>query len=242
MANKVEEKIQDLDNKMCQIIKEIKEFKQSMSFFNKNFEEYKKEIKEILNNQKDMMKENKVLRDELFEVKNECKTLRAEYEYCERIRLSTGLEIAGIPERPQENLSDVIMEIAKIVGIPMDKKSIMKVERIGKKKIEREKKQNYPESVVLKVNSKELRDNFLKEVKKRRLTSEEIGFGRKYNIFVKEELTFYGKQLFYKCLEFKRITGWKYLWTKDARIFLRQKEGDKCYLINNQMELDALKK
>lgn len=230
----------EVDKKLETILKEIREFKESLSFLNKSFEELKGEIGNLLKKQNELEKENAALKMLTGSMKQECKALRSNFEYIEREKVSNIAEIAGIPDRENENLFEVVNLMAKNVGFIIDKTSIIGVTRTNKKKKDSASSGKYPPDIHIAFANKEMSSKFISIIKKSKMNSSDLGFGRNFKIFAREQLTFYAKQLFYKCLEFKRLKNWKFLWTKDGRIFLREKEGGKCYLITDFADLDSV--
>ena len=53
------------------------------------------------------------------------------------------------------------------------------------------------------------------------------------NIYINESLTFHRKRLFGKVNEFKRRSKWKYVWTVNGKIYLRESENTRAYDFNS---------
>ena len=49
------------------------------------------------------------------------------------------------------------------------------------------------------------------------------------NIYINESLTFHRKRLLCKVNEFKRKNNWKYVWTMNGKIYLRESDNTRAY-------------
>lgn len=72
-----------------------------------------------------------------------------------------------------------------------------------------------------------LRDQLLKEARVRRgVTTEGVGLpGSPRRFYVNERLTRVNRMLFRKARECKENCGWRYAWTRDGKIYVRQRSG-----------------
>ena len=60
------------------------------------------------------------------------------------------------------------------------------------------------------------------------------------NVFINENLTPKNKQLFYFANCYRKTNNWKFPWTTNGTIYLREKEGSDAVIIRNVLDLDNL--
>lgn len=76
--------------------------------------------------------------------------------------------------------------------------------------------------------------------KKVRIVSNELTGGRNDNIvYINEHLTTHNINLFWQAKLKSKDNNYKFVWTKDGKIFVRRNENEKAYRIRNE---DNLKK
>ena len=60
------------------------------------------------------------------------------------------------------------------------------------------------------------------------------------NVYINENLTPKNKQLFYLANCHRKTNNWKFLWTTNGTVYLREKEGADAVIIRNVSDLDNL--
>lgn len=232
----LELKFADLVGKIEKLIIEVTQCREGMDYMNKNFEDMRSDLNLITENHKKILEENNGIKLEIKEMKKEINKLKMHIDSSEKEKLSFGLEISLVPETKAEDLHDIIGKISKLVKYEVPKSSIKTMYR---------KKTKIPDKIgdiVICMSSKDCRNGFLKAIKARRPKAEDLGFLNVKNpIFVKELLTDFGKELYYKALQFRKENNWKFLWISDGSVLIREKEGARYHVIKTLDDIAKLK-
>ncbi|CAG4966886.1 unnamed protein product [Colias eurytheme] len=231
MGNMVSDQLKSIQH-------EISSFKESLNFFNAQFELLKTSLDE-----------RNVLVDELKNENNKLKStvldLGTRLHIVEQQLRENNIEINGIPENKGEILSNTLGQLAKTVGAPLDDSDILHVTRVAKYN----KDSSRPRSVIAKLRSTRIRDTVLAAVSKynknnpeNKLSSQHLGIaGRKSPVFVSEHLTPANKQLHAATRQKAKELGYRFVWIRNAKIFVRKHEFGQVLTIRNDDSLKALK-
>lgn len=217
------------------LITEMKDIKLGVDFLNEGFENFKKELKDMREHQKKLKEDNEKLHEKVSKLEIEIEEIKVNSEVEDRKRNTESLEISGIPEKEGENLEHIITVIAKKT------KTIIPANKIKQVFRRRSKKADRPGDIVVKFAETETRNELLKAIRINKLTTLDLGFkGTRTKVYGKELLTTYGKDLYYRALERKRTQGWKFLWIKDGKVFVRKTEGEPCYWVKSKTVLNRI--
>ncbi|CAK1594809.1 unnamed protein product [Parnassius mnemosyne] len=212
--------IRDLVSEEFSSIKqEISNFNDSLNFFNSCIENIKKEMEEKTATIKNLLTENASLQYTVSDLSNRMGTL-------EQVLRESNVEINGIPERKSENLVNIITQVAKSADHELLVEDILHVTRVAKLN----PKTDRARTVVVKLRSLRCRDALLAAVatyNKRnptnKLSTSHLGFeGPSTPVFVAEHLSTSNKSLHTAARKKKRELGYKYVWVRNGRIYMRK--------------------
>ena len=148
------------------------------------------------------------------------------------------LEIHGIPEITGENTDDIVKNVASIIGVELEESDISVSHRLGTSY------QNQPKSIIVKFTRREKRDKmYLAKNKLKDLGTKDLGYTRfnNSNIFMVESLTSKRRNLFKDSLQVKKSEGYRYLWTRQGKIFMRTDNDSPAAIhITSKMQLERL--
>lgn len=208
------------------LIKEFKKLKDSVEFISQKFDENFKqnaELKKLLNTFKS---ENDKLRKRVVELEGKCGEI-------EQISLNKGLILSGIPNQGKnEDVHDITKKVLKAINCKINNNDIEEVYRRGKD----------GSQIVINLKTEQIRDNILK--KRKEATSVKVTEcnlnGENNVIYFNEYLTSYMNKLFYdaRCL---KNNGYKFVWVKSGKIFIRKDEKSKIIQIRNSDDIDNIK-
>lgn len=156
----------------------------------------------------------------------------------------TNIEISGIPEKKFENLVKTVEQLGNIVENPIIESEILHVTRVAKLN----KDNSRPRSVIVKLSSQRRRDELLAAVSKfnkknkdDKLNTAHLGIGgRREPVFVSEHLTLSNKQLHAAARKRSKEVGWKFVWVRDGRVFVRKSEQSPAIYIKNEDSLKVI--
>lgn len=231
----IEKKLDKIDTRLTEMFKEVKSVKneveemgRSMDFINENFEMFKNELKEIVNENKRLLQQQVELKKECNDLRSQMEIMKMDLEILDRERLSDSLELSEVPSIPDERPVDIVKKIAITVGIKLDKEQIKSVYRM------QPIKGRTNGILVVKMKYKHDRDALLKGIKNKKPTDRDLELGNMNSrIYAREVLTREARELYFKALALKRELGWKFLWTNEGKVFLREAEGKIYHIIKN---------
>ena len=139
------------------------------------------------------------------------------------------LEIVGIPSLPNDNPKKLFMDLCSQMDIDLDEKEIAIVHRLPDTKGQKNR-------MIAKLVRREVKERIYRHKKKLvgkttkiiPAVNSELGKSIPPNpnkIFINESLTSYRKKIFNKAYKFKKDNQFKFLWTMNGKIFLRENES-----------------
>lgn len=227
--------IGELNNKMDLMMVQIHDLTKSMSFLSSKYDEFKLHIKRVIDNQD-------VLNDSIRKIQKADKEqnvvisdLKGKIEQLERASLEATLNLNPLLQVNNQDLQQTVIKIGEKLGITSTKEDLLTIFRRPKRK------NGNPGDVVVKFKSNEKRNNFLNKIKKAKLMHSDIGFNCEFGrIYGQEELTKEGKNIYFSALRKKKDLGWKYLWIKNGRSYVRKEEKGQTFRLDSMVELDKI--
>lgn len=236
--------LQQLNNSIVSIINkelepignEVRELSVSLNFHTKQFEDLQSEHVALKNTVRELKEENTQLKGSNSEL---CQRLN----YLEQQARSNNLEIQCFPENKQENLYTVVKQLGSVVKCELKDSDVLHCTRTAKLQTDSSR----PRSVVVQLASPKIRDQLLAAVidynktnKNNKLNSTDFGLGgNKSPIYIVEHLSSSNKSLHAAARLKAKEKGYKYVWVRNGRIFVRKADGEGHILIKN---LDTINK
>ena len=151
------------------------------------------------------------------------------------------LEITGIPVLPADNPKKLVKELGSLIGVELDDGCISAAHRLPDTK-------NVKNRLIVKFVRRDKREEVFKRrknlvgKKSSNLPSVSAEMGksifREDKIHVNESLTSYRKRLFGRINKFKQDNNYKFLWTVNGKIHLRETETSIIEAFNTHEEFD----
>lgn len=238
LSSMIEDKIKKLVSVHLNTINDrITEFNESIVYFNKQYEEMKVDLQKKSAIITGLQKDNETLQ---FNVKD----LSHRLNLTEQNMRESNLEINGIPEHKTENLPTIIAQLAKTVDCQVRDEDVFHVTRVAKLN----KDGDRPRTVIVKLRSPRHRDTMLAAVAKYnrnnpkgKLSTQHLGMaGSPRSVFVAEHLTPANKSLHAAARLKAKKEGYKFVWVRNGRIYLRKDEYSPAYFVRNRESLDSI--
>lgn len=149
--------------------------------------------------------------------------------------LLNDVEISCIPEDKAENLTHIVMTLASKVGMALTDEDIVSVARVGPSSFRPQShgssqlsQSPRPRIIVARLARRAVRDKLLQSARVRRgATTEDTGLpGPPCRFYINERLTKTNRALFRRAREIGQRLHWRFIWTKEGKIFVRQHSGD----------------
>ncbi|CAK1601284.1 unnamed protein product [Parnassius mnemosyne] len=154
--------------------------------------------------------------------------------------LSNDIQIAGFPETSGENTAHIILAIAKKLCVDLDERDVVSSERTGFIRDNGESPTALrPRLLVVRLARRAQRDALIQAARVRRnITTEGLGLmGIARRIYVNERLTKHNSRLFYKARVAAKSHGWKYVWSRDGKIYVRKEHGSERHRLRLEEDL-----
>lgn len=150
-------------------------------------------------------------------------------------RINT-LEIYGVPEMPNENVTKTVIDVARALDVEIKEEMIDACHRLPKVN-------NRPTSgIIVKFVRRCHKEQLLERRKvKRNLSTTQLGFTVSNPVYVNQSLAPARRVLFAKAKQIQRDKDYKYLWVnKSGKILIRKGDGTLVHTINCVDDLSKL--
>lgn len=208
-----------LDSIMDRLInKVIDKLKDSIDFNTKVIEDFKSEIVK----RDERIKE---LQQELNQVKVES---HDEVEQINQYLRRNNVEIQNVPEFQKEDIYSVVTKIGNAIGFELNKCDIDIAHRIPSTN------RSLPRPIIVKFVNRWRKQEFMAAKKNvRQISSAAIGFNASdHTIYINDHLTPRSKGLLKRAKDL-RIKGYKYVWPREGKIYVRKDDHSNVILVKN---------
>lgn len=154
--------------------------------------------------------------------------LRSEIQERDQEMLTNDIEISNLPETSNENPTHLLLTVAKKLGVDLCERDVVSAQRAGPPRAPAQGgAAPRPRPLVARLARLAPRDELLRAARVRRgLSTEGMGMpGTPCSFYINEHLSRPNRQLFQKAREAARNNNWKYVWTREGKIFARQEQG-----------------
>uniref|UniRef100_A0A2A4IXU4 FP protein C-terminal domain-containing protein n=1 Tax=Heliothis virescens TaxID=7102 RepID=A0A2A4IXU4_HELVI len=227
-----------VNGELAPIRKDVEELKASLSFHTSEFDKFQSEHVELKNTARE-------LKDENLKLQNTVADLSQRLNYLEQQTRANNLELQCVPENKNENLYTIVKQLGSVVDCEIKDSDISHCTRIAKLNTSNTR----PRSIVVQLASPRIRDQLLASVidynknkTHEKLNTADFGMaGNKSPVFVAEHLSPAYKALHAATRLKAKEKGYKYVWVRNGRIFVRKSDGDEHIFIKSIDILSKLK-
>lgn len=220
-----------------ELMSEIVELKESTDFCSKSVDEFKNALKELKSFKAQLGQlntANEQLRTENKELRNSLENSMTRIEELEQYSRLKNLEIKGVPVSANENVQDVVKKISKTLSVTLETQDVDVCHRIPTKQLGQQ-------HILVQFTTRQKRDAVLHAAKKKRLNTEMIGIrGQASPIFVNEHLTLSNKVLLSETIKAKKGKNWKFVWTKNGKVYARKTENSRVIDIRSVSDIEKI--
>ncbi|XP_046737157.1 uncharacterized protein LOC124405931 [Diprion similis] len=220
---------------------EVKKLKNSIATIEEAMNFCSNKIDEFVKTTANLSKENALLQKEVHKLQKKSKEADDKLEFMEakleeleqKLKLSE-IEICGVPVTRNENLQTIVCNVAKLIDIELDTKTIQDIYRPPKTTGAR--------PIIIKLNTVNARNTWLERAKvKRGIKAKDVYTGfPETAVYINEALTPAKKRLLYLAKMFAREKRYKYVWIKDGNVLMRKDEGEKTIQVKHHIDLENL--
>ncbi|XP_028178373.1 uncharacterized protein LOC114365877 [Ostrinia furnacalis] len=208
------------------------DIEKSLEFLNQSFENMKITIQKM--------------EKERTEIQNHVIELEKKIEDLQRFSRSSTLEIRNMPSKNSETSEELINTVNRTfeaIQLSVSQDELRDVYRLPCKN-------DQNRTIVVEFRTVFLKNKVLEATRKfnkgrspaDKLNTEQIGLdGRRTPIFIAEHLPGSMRQLFFEARQFAKTYNFKYCWTQNGRIFLREEDGVKSIVVGSMAFLKQLR-
>ncbi|PZC87333.1 hypothetical protein B5X24_HaOG201569 [Helicoverpa armigera] len=150
----------------------------------------------------------------------------------------TDLEILNIPEKRGEDLTSIVQDLARSLGVLVETRDVVFTERVGSSldgvgsMPEATRQGPKPSPIIARLSRSPLRDEIVRRARLNRNATR--------GAVVKERLADSDKELFRLARHIANSRGWKYIWIKQGRILAKQSAKHPTYYIRNEADIERI--
>lgn len=194
-------------------------------------------MEEIKRKFTELKKENSLLKADNEVLNKEVVDLRERMRNIEQYSRAKNIEISGLPVTRGENVRDLVADVGAALGVEELGHNIAAAHRVPSFRNDREP------AVIVQFITKDIKDQWVaKSRQKRSLTAREVNASFPVKrVFVNDHLSPENKQFLAGLKRKGRDLGFKFIWCRDGKFFVRKAEGDPVRKINTYDDMDKLK-
>lgn len=239
ISTKFDSFTKSVSSELKSVKEEMTDMKNSMDYMNSKFESLLMEHKQTKEAMAELQAENSAL-------KANSQDLNARVNVIEQNARAMNVEIQCVPEKKNENLLQIVTQLGSVFECNIKKKDITQCSRIAKINPASAR----PKSIVVQFSSKKIRDEFLaasinfnrKKSKQDKLNTSHLGLpGGKTSIFVVDHLSPVNKALHAAARSIGKEKGFKYVWVRNGRVFMRRTDDSDYVLVRDMDTLNRIK-
>ena len=152
---------------------------------------------------------------------------------------SSTIEIRNISPKEKEDVGDlskIVTDMSKTLKVQVKPEDIRDIYRV-------QSNQSTSKPIVVEFQSVVQKENILRAIREfnkgkpvaEKINSKHINLpGERTSIYVADRLPSSLRKLFYEARKFASVNEFQFCWTKNGKIFLRKKEGEKPVLIRSE--------
>lgn len=225
-----------VSNQLKDIRSQFSDLQESMAYISGQYEDLKKLLGTNSSEVQSLKEENKVLKENLNTLTSRVKTLEDDsLKQQQWVRLQN-IEVTGIPEDKEENTVAIIQKLSEHIGVTIGPSDVEFAHRVQPR---RAASGAGARPIVARLRHRIVKDKIVAAARKyRELNTREVGIGRESSkIYVNEHLTKENKMLLSLCKQKGKELNYKFIWTKNCRIFMRKNETSPPVPINSSTDL-----
>lgn len=212
----------------------------SLEFISSQYDDIKQRFDKQQEEIKGFQQENEYLKTEISRLMNEVRSYKNINNDLEQYTRRDCLEIKGIPQQAGEDTDHIVKTLGTKMGIELNEDDISISHRLP---APRQALQNKEPAIIVKFVRRNTRDKFYAARKQLRgKTTHDLGFSRvaENTIYISESLTKQNRMLFNQCLDTRKKLRYKFIWTKNGKIYMRENEEMQAILISSDKDLQKL--
>lgn len=226
-----------IKTELSSVRQDLQDFRKSIDFISISFDEMKTVVDQLAKDNITLTKENSTLKSTVSELSERLNNL-------EQHLREDNLEMQGVPEHRAENLCNLVEQCSRIVGYSFKEEDIVKCTRVAKQN----KESKLPRAIIIKFRNVRKRDEFYSAVYRynktnpnNKLNTSVLGIsGDQKPVYISEHLSPANKMLHAEARKKAKELGYKFVWIKNGRIYVRKQVDSQYIVIKNKESLGLI--
>ena len=206
----------------------------SQKFICDQYDSFRKVVDALMIDNGKLRDENAQLKVSIHDLQEDVKQAHEAVNNLEQYGRRAMLEISGIPRCEEEDVEEIVLAVCNKIGVDLQPSEIETAHRLSNKE---------SANIIALLSSRKRRNEiFQRRSNLKGVTTRDIGITTRASskIYVNESLTRKNKALFNKVLDFKKENGYKYIWTRNGNIYIRQADHTRSIVIKEAEDLHNL--
>ena len=179
-----------------------------------------------------LLKENKELKLQSKELKNQSESEVEKLDRLEQYGRRQNLQIVGIPVQGKENTNAIVIEVAKLLDVNLTAEEISTSHRLPAKN-----RENISPPIIARFTNRDVRNKIYANRKATRTASlTNFSVPGTEKVYVNENLIRPREKLFWQTKQKAKKVGFKYFWTTNGNIFVKQTDPAEVIAIKSEKE------
>lgn len=153
----------------------------------------------------------------------------------DQMLLLNDVELSGVPEGNEQNLDQIVIACAAKVGVQLHERELVSCRRVGGVR----KANARPRPIVVRLTRPDVRTQLLRAARDRSGSRTMEEHGSSFTYFINERLTKKNRDLYRLARQAGKRCGWKFVWTRDGRIYARREHGTLVHRISTEKDVEV---
>lgn len=228
----IKDMLKGINSNISRMDGKLNELEKSVQHFSDAYDEVLSELSgcrsEVVNLNKTVL----LLKSDISNKDAEIADLKSAVQSLEQYSRVRNIEIHGVKEVTNENCRALVAAIAKEVNVEMDLRELDVAHRVPSIN------KNVPRPIVAQFLSRTKRDELLSKrllvITNNNIPGLQVGA----KVFLNEHLSPYSKNLLRLAKIRARETGFRYVWFRSGKLFVREDDGKPVVRINDEKDID----
>ncbi|CAK1599947.1 unnamed protein product [Parnassius mnemosyne] len=242
----IQSSLKELSDQLTTIKNQCSGYQESSMFISGQYEDFRKELVELKKLLATTTSELKCIREENKSLKNSVTAQAARIKALEDENLRQqqwtrmqNIEITGIPENKAEDTKQIVLKLSQHIGAPIQQTDIDFAHRVQPRRAVSAARAR---PIVVHLRQRAVKDKVIAAGRKyRTLNAKDLGMGDETNrVYINEHLTKENKILLNTCKQKAKEINYKFVWTKNCRIFVRKDEASPPIPISSSTDISKI--
>lgn len=213
---------------------DIDSLTESVDFLANKYDDFVEEFKKEKEENKKRHERIKKLEEENAQLWKKVEEVKLNLNDLDQYHRKRHFEIHGVEERDDENLYEILADMAKMLQLEYNSKEVEAVHRIQTRN---QKKRN---PIIVSFLRRKVTEAWLTKRKTGLQSKNLVTESDEEEIYINENLTIYTKDLFWKARQANRDRNYKYVWVRNGKIFAKKTADSEAKQIRTEEDINKI--